>query len=68
MQTIAFLLQEHVSIVRREKDLVKDGSKKVCNKVLQLNGKKKALLVALSLEKSLLFMLEGFNLSFVTTL
>jgi hypothetical protein len=40
-QTIAFLLQEHVSIVRRERDLVKDGSKKVCNKVLQLNGKKK---------------------------
>jgi len=24
-----------------ERDLVKDGSKKVCNKVLQLNGKKK---------------------------
>jgi hypothetical protein len=47
-----------------ERDLVKDGSKKV----LQLNGRKKALLVALSLEKSLLFMLEGFNLSFVTTL
>jgi hypothetical protein len=43
MQTIAFLLQEHVSIVRREREILsKMGPKKFAIKYFQLNWKKKS--------------------------